>query len=88
MSILLYIMLLLAIWRFTHLLSLEDGPFQIFEKFRKVSGKPFNCFYCLSMWVSAIPSIYYSTDFVDCIIYLLSFSGGSIILEKISDRYV
>lgn len=88
MTNLLFLLILLAIWRFTHLLALEDGPFQIFEKFRNISGKPFNCFYCLSMWVSIVPSIYYSNNFIEFILYVLAFSGGSILLEKISDRYV
>jgi hypothetical protein len=81
-------MILLAVWRLTHLLTEEGGPFNIFEKFRNISGKPFTCFYCLSMWVSIIPSIFYSNNITSFILYWLSLSGGAILLEKISDRYI
>ena len=83
-----FIMLLLAIWRFTHLISLEDGPFHIFEKLRYLNNKPFSCFYCLSMWTSFLPAVYFSSDFITLIIYWFALSGGAIILEKLSDRYV
>lgn len=53
----------LAGWRIASLLLEEDGPFFVFEKFRRLIGiKPgivtgflptlFTCVYCLSMWTS------------------------------------
>jgi len=50
---------LLAVWRITHLLSKEDGPFDLIFNLRKKIGQGFfatllDCFYCLSIW-TAIP---------------------------------
>ena len=81
-----YLLIILAVWRVTHLITNESGPFDIFEKIRY--GKLLNCFYCLSFWISIFPSFYYSKTFIDFIINCLAFSGGAIILEKVTDRYV
>ena len=49
----------LAIWRITHLLSAEDGPWDVVIRLRKSAGDGFwgellDCFYCLSLWI-AVP---------------------------------
>jgi hypothetical protein len=49
----------LGVWRVTHLIANEDGPFKLIARLRKVAGSGFwgslmDCFYCLSLWV-AIP---------------------------------
>jgi hypothetical protein len=49
----------LAVWRLTHLLVAEDGPFELVARFRQRirSGSlagVIDCFYCLSLWI-AIP---------------------------------
>ncbi|HEX7584213.1 MAG TPA: DUF1360 domain-containing protein, partial [Prolixibacteraceae bacterium] len=54
-----FIICTLAVWRITHLLSQEDGPFDTVIKFRKLFGQGFfgnllDCFYCLSIWI-AVP---------------------------------
>ncbi|HUI06050.1 MAG TPA: hypothetical protein VL486_03490 [Verrucomicrobiae bacterium] len=48
-----------CVWRFTHLLNLEDGPWDAVVWLRRAAGDTFwgkllDCFYCLSLWV-AIP---------------------------------
>ena len=48
----------LAVWRATHLLHAEDGPWDVFLRLRRLSGEGmigrlFDCFYCLSLWVAA-----------------------------------
>ena len=55
-----------AAWRLTSLLQIEDGPFEIFRKFRKIIGvkededdanfvtKLFSCIDCFSMWTGAL----------------------------------
>jgi hypothetical protein len=49
----------LAVWRLTHLLVAEDGPFELVVRLRQRvrSGslaRLMDCFYCLSLWI-AIP---------------------------------
>ena len=49
---------LLVVWRVTHLFWGEDGPWDVFVRFRRMVGDGFfgsllDCFYCLSLWISA-----------------------------------
>jgi hypothetical protein len=48
----------LCVWRITHLLQAEDGPWDVVVRLRQVAGEGFagkllDCFYCLSLWISA-----------------------------------
>jgi hypothetical protein len=48
---------LLAVWRVTHLLHAESGPWDVFGAVRRGAsrigaGAVFDCFYCLSLWVA------------------------------------
>jgi hypothetical protein len=48
---------ILAVWRVTHLLNAEDGPFDLIVELRRRAGDGFwgpllDCFYCLSLWVA------------------------------------
>jgi len=48
----------LCVWRMTHLLQAEDGPWDLVVRLRRAAGGGFagkllDCFYCLSLWVSA-----------------------------------
>jgi hypothetical protein len=47
----------LAVWRVTHLLHAEDGPWDVLAKFRGglgagVLGQMLDCFYCASVWIA------------------------------------
>jgi hypothetical protein len=48
----------LCVWRITHLLQAEDGPWELVVRLRRAAGEDFagkllDCFYCLSLWISA-----------------------------------
>ena len=48
----------LCVWRVTHLLQAEDGPWDVIVRARRAVGAGFlgrltDCFYCLSLWVAA-----------------------------------
>jgi len=93
MEPLLFVICLLAVWRITHLLQAEDGPFELIYKFREFLGNGFfgqlfGCFYCLSIWVGLIPALYLGNNLFEKIVYCFAFSGGSILLEKITDKDV
>ena len=90
---LIFFIILLSIWRITHLIQAEDGPFDIIFKLRKFVGNGFfgklmDCFDCVSIWVSIIPAIYFGNNLMCKIILTLSFSGGAILLEKITSKNV
>ena len=49
---------MLCAWRITHLIIAEDGPWELIIRVRKIvsngfAGTLLECFYCLSLWVSA-----------------------------------
>lgn len=79
----------LAVWRFTHLLSYEDGPWDLLERLRQrvgSLGKLLDCFYCLSLW-SAVPlALWIGADWRERILLWPALSAGAILLERISSR--
>jgi Protein of unknown function (DUF1360) len=86
-----FLLCLLAVWRICHLLSQEDGPFDLIIKFRKLFGQGFfgnllDCFYCLSMWVSIPFAVWASSDWKEGIVTWLALSGGACILFKLTEN--
>jgi hypothetical protein len=77
----------LAVWRITHLLQAEDGPWDALVKLRalageSVFGKLLDCFYCLSLWV-AIPFAWLLAErWQHRIVFWLAASGAAILLER------
>ncbi len=81
----------LAIWRITHLLSQEDGPFDAVIKFRKLFGQGFfgnllDCFYCLSVWIAVPFAIFLCHEWIQGIIVWLALSGTACLLFKLTDK--
>ena len=84
-----WILGILAVWRVTHLLNAEDGPWDLLVRMRRLAGQGFfgrllDCFYCLSLWV-AIPFAWLlATDWKELLFLWLAFSGGAILLERLT----
>jgi hypothetical protein len=81
---------ILGVWRITHLLVAEDGPFQFFARMRRFAvlrnagfwGELLNCFYCLSLYV-AVPFAWFLGDEWKARLLLWSaLSGAAILLER------
>lgn len=88
MTAYLFLISVLAVWRVTHLIQAEDGPFDVIYKLRKLAGESFfgslmDCFFCLSIWVALPPGIYFGNDWMEKILLTLSFSAAAIFLEQI-----
>lgn len=86
-----FVICILAIWRITHLLSQEDGPFDIVIKFRKLLGQGFfgnllDCFYCLSLWIAVPFAFLLSNEWLQGIIIWFALSGGACLLFKFSEK--
>jgi hypothetical protein len=82
---------MLSVWRITHLLQAEDGPFDVVFYIRKKAGAGFfgsllDCFYCLSIWVALPFALWTGNDLKEIILLWLSFSAAAILLEKISSH--
>jgi hypothetical protein len=81
----------LAVWRVAHLLWAEDGPGDIFVRFRRLAGHGFfgrllDCFYCLSLWVAIPVAWVLGGTWLERGLLWLSLSGGAILLERATDR--
>lgn len=86
-----YLVLVIVVWRLTHLISAEDGPFDLIIKLRKLAGNSFfgklmDCFYCLSIWIGLLAAWYAGRHWEEIILLCLYYSGASILLEKLTNK--
>jgi hypothetical protein len=86
-----FIISILATWRLTHLLSKEDGPFEIVYHLRKQLGQGFfgsllDCFYCLSIWIALPFGWWLGYSWKEKIVLWLAISGAACLLEKLVHR--
>ena len=77
----------LAVWRVTHLLSAEDGPWDLVVWMRRKAGIGFwanllDCFYCLSLWIAAPFAFFIGSGIKERLCLWLAFSAGAIILNR------
>lgn len=80
----------LAVWRATHLLHAEDGPWAVFLRVRRLSGEGvigrlLDCFYCLSLWVAAPFALLSSRNVTEYVSLWLGLSGGAILLHRATE---
>ena len=82
-----FLLAALAVWRVTHLLAHEDGPWGLLRAVRRVAsasgaGGLVNCFYCLSTWI-ALPAGWFAGDtWLERTFAWLAASGAAILLER------
>jgi hypothetical protein len=77
----------LGVWRVTHLLNAEDGPFRLLTRLRGATGSGFwggllDCFYCLSLWTAAPFACSIGSEWKERLLLWLALSGGAILLER------
>jgi hypothetical protein len=85
------ILAVLAVWRITHLLNAEDGPWDLIVRIRRAAGEGFfgrllDCFYCLSVWVAAPLAWLVGTSWRECMLLWPALSGAAILLERLTAR--
>ena len=86
-----FVLSISAVWRITHLISKEDGPFNVIFKIRKQIGQAFlghllDCFYCLSIWIAIPFGIWVGNNVAEKIICCVALSGAACIIEKLTDK--
>jgi hypothetical protein len=80
---------ILAVWRITHLLNAEDGPWDLLVRFRRLAGTGvwgslLDCFYCLSVWVAAPFAYGLGNDWKERLLLWPALSGGAILAERLT----
>ncbi len=81
----------LGVWRITHLLHAEDGPWDLSARLRLAAGAGFfgallDCFACSSLWVAAPFALWLGDGVGHRLLVWLSFSAGAILLERAAGR--
>jgi hypothetical protein len=79
----------LGVWRVTHLLNAEDGPWNLLARLRRRVGSGWrgsflDCFYCLSLWIAIPPAYYLGAQWKERLLLWPALSGGVILLERIT----
>jgi uncharacterized protein DUF1360 len=75
-----------ATWRLTHLLWGEDGPWDLFVRFRRAVGRGFlgsllDCFLCVSLWTAAPFALLLGQGWRERLLLWLAQSAGAILLQ-------
>jgi hypothetical protein len=82
---------ILCVWRVTHLLNAEDGPWRLLVHLRRCLGTSLwgdllDCFYCLSLWVAAPFSLLLGQGWKERLLLWPALSGAAILLERATAR--
>jgi hypothetical protein len=82
-----FILGLLTVWRITHPLNAEDGPWEVAVRLRQAAGSGFwgkllDCFYCLSLWVAAPLAFLLRLSWWERVLSWPSLSAGASLLEQ------
>ena len=82
---------ILSVWRITHLLSAEDGPWELVARFRRRLGQGFwgrllDCFLCLSVWIAAPMAWVLGESAMERVLLWPALSAGAILLERVTAR--
>lgn len=82
---------ILGVWRITHLLQAEDGPWDVVVRLRRLAGTGFwgtllDCFYCLSFWIAAPFAWFLGESLKERFLLWLAFSAGAILADRLITR--
>lgn len=77
----------LAVWRLTHLLQAEDGPWDVVVRLRAAAGNGvlgalMDCFYCLSVWIALVFAGLLAANWVHAFLLWPALSAGAILLDR------
>ena len=87
------VLAVLGVWRLTHLLQAEDGPWDLVVRLRHRVGDGFwaqlmDCFNCLSLWIAA-PFAYFLGEGVgERLLLWPAISGGAMLLQRVTEKRV
>lgn len=84
---------ILGVWRITHLLYAEDGPWNVMVRLRRraghgLFGAMLDCFYCMSLWIAVPFAWYLGGTISEQILLWPALSAGAILLERLTSKRV
>src|SRR3990170_5326622 len=79
----------LCVWRITHMLTAEDGPWSLMIRLRQRAGTGWwgsllDCFFCLSLWTAAPFALFIGDRWKERLLLWPALSAGAILLERIA----
>ena len=79
----------LGVWRITHFLHAEDGPWNLSAALRRWVGRGFwgallDCFLCLSAWVAFPVALAIGETWKEILLLWPALSGGAILAERVT----
>ncbi len=79
----------LGVWRLTHLLWGEDGPWDLLARLRRRAGDGFwgnllDCFFCCSVWVALPFALLLGSRWQDRLLLWPALSAGAILLQGLA----
>lgn len=85
------VLAVLAVWRVTHLLVAEEGPWRMFARARRGAAamrldRLANCFYCASVWIAVPFALLVAEGWREIAITIPALSGGAIVVERLTAR--
>jgi hypothetical protein len=86
-----FVLCALAIWRLTHMIVAEDGPWDVIVKVRarlgdSQPGRAMDCFYCLSLWIAIPVTFVVASPCWGWFIFWLALSAAASLLEQATNR--
>lgn len=80
----------LAVWRLTHLLNAEDGPWETVVRLRLwlaagFWGSVLDCFYCLSLWLALPFALAIGEGWLERLLLWPALSAGAILAERLTE---
>ena len=84
-----FLLAVLGVWRLSHLLHAEDGPWDLIMRLRRRLGEGFwggllDCFYCLSLWIALPFAVFLGDQTGERFLLWLALSGGASLLERLT----
>jgi hypothetical protein len=81
----------LGVWRVTHLLHAEEGPWEMVIRLRRlmgtsILGRAMDCFDCLSLWVAAPCAWLVGPTWLDRALWWPALSAGAMVLHRVVSR--
>jgi hypothetical protein len=80
---------ILVVWRITHLIQAEDGPWNVVVRLRAragtgMAGQLMDCFYCLSLWIALPFAFLLGATWLEHLLLWPALSAGAVLLERAS----